>query len=51
MIAYQMDGNESRIKIDYGKDYGALEKGTYRIIKPVQCKEYMELRSNEFIIE
>lgn len=51
MIAYQMEDKQSKIKIDYGKEYGTLEKGTYRIVKPVQCKGYIELCSNEFAIE
>lgn len=51
MIAYQMKGKQSKIKIDYGKEYGTLEKGTYRIVKLVQCKGYIELCSNEFTME
>lgn len=51
-VAYEVgENNQLRLKTDYGKYYGTLEKGTYRIVKPVYDKHYIDLFSNEFEIK
>lgn len=51
-IAYNLDENNQLImKVDYGKYYGTLENGIYRIVKPVYDKGYINLHSNEFEIK
>ena len=39
------------MKVDYGKYYGTLESGIYRIVKPIYDKKYIDLYSNEFEIK
>jgi len=50
-IAYVVgEDNQLKMKVDYGHYYGTLEKGTYRIVKPIYDKKYIDLYSNEFEI-
>ena len=51
-LAYEVgENNQLKLKTDYGKYYGTLEKGIYRIVKPVYDKHYINLFSNEFEIK
>ena len=51
-LGYCLDENNQLImKVDYGKYYGTLENGIYRIVKPVYDKGYINLHSNEFEIK
>ena len=51
-IAYNLDeNNQLKQKINWEKLYGKLEKGTYRIVKPVYVNEYVDLYSDEFEIK
>lgn len=51
-VAYEVgENNQLKLKTDYGKYYGTLEKGIYRIVKPVYDKHYINLFSNEFEIK
>lgn len=51
-IAYVLDeNNQLTQKINLETFYGILEKGTYRIVKPVYDKKYINLYSNEFEIK
>ncbi len=51
-ILYKLDiNNQMKMKIDYGKYYGALENGSYRIVKTVYNNKEMDLYSNEFEIK
>lgn len=51
-IAYEVgEDNQIKMKVDYGKYYGTLENGIYRIVKPIYDKEYIDLYSNEFEIK
>jgi len=51
-IAYIVDeNNQIKMKIDYGKNYGTLENGVYRIVKPIYDKKYIDLYSKEFEIK
>jgi len=45
--------NQLQLQIDFEKYYGALESGTYRIVKPVYNVGYflVDLYSNEFTIK
>ena len=50
-IAYILDeNNQLKQKINWVNLYGELEKGTYRIVKPVYDNGYIDLYSNEFQI-
>ena len=50
-IAYNLDeNNQLKQKINWTKFYGELEKGIYRIVKPVYDNEYIDLYSDEFEI-
>ena len=51
-IAYELDeNNQLTQKLDIEKYYGQLNKGTYRIVKSVYDKVYIDLYSNEFEIK
>lgn len=51
-IAYELgEDNEMTQKLDIEEYYGKLEKGTYRIIKPVYDNGYIDIYSNEFEIK
>ena len=51
-IAYEFDeNNQIHTKVNYGKYYGTLEKGTYRIVKTVYDNGYIDFYSNEFDID
>ena len=51
-IAYAVDeNNQVKMKVDYGKYYGTLENGIYRIVKPIYDNGYIDLYSNEFEIK
>jgi len=43
--------NQLKMKIDYGKYYGKLETGIYRVVKTIYDGTYIELYSNEFEIK
>ena len=43
--------NQLKMKIDYGKYYGKLENGIYRVVKRIYDGKYIELYSNEFEIK
>ena len=45
--------NQLQLQIDFENYYGALESGTYRIVKPVYNVGYflVDLYSNEFTIK
>lgn len=43
--------NQLKMKIDYGKYYGKLESGIYRVVKTIYEGKYIELYSNEFEIK
>lgn len=51
-ILHKVDtNNQIKMKINYGKYYGALENGSYRIVKTVYNNEEIDLYSNEFEIK
>lgn len=51
-VAYEVgENNQLKLKTDYGKYYGKLDNGIYRIVKPIYDKEYIYLYSNEFEIK
>jgi len=51
-IGYNLDeNNQFKQKIKWEKLYGELEKGTYRIVKPIYLNEYVDLYSDEFEIK
>lgn len=51
-IEYILENNQIEIPIEYGKNYGVLTNGTYRIVKQVQDNEKMvDVYSDEFIIK
>lgn len=51
-IAYEVDkNNQIKMQVNYGEYYGALEKGIYRIVKPIYDNGYIDLYSNEFEIK
>lgn len=51
-IAFVVDeNNQLNQKLDIEEYYGKLEKGTYRIVKPVYDQEYINLYSDEFEIK
>lgn len=45
------EDKETKQVIDWKEDYGELQKGTYRIVKPLYDNGYLEVYSNEFVIE
>ena len=48
-LAYLPDENHQlKMKVSYGKYYGALEDGIYRIVKSVYDGKYINLYSDEF---
>ena len=48
---YHLDENhQTRMHIDFTKDYGTLENGFYRIVKRVYTNQFVYLYSNEFEI-
>ena len=50
-IAYVLNAdNQLTQKLDIEKYYGSLNKGTYRIVKPVYDNKYIDIYSNEFEI-
>ena len=51
-IAYELnEDNQLTQNLDIAKYYGKLENGTYRIVKPVYDKGYIDICSNEFEIK
>lgn len=51
-IGYNLDeNNQFKQKIKWEKLYGELEKGTYRIVKPIYNNGYIDLYSDEFEIK
>ncbi|MBP3597446.1 MAG: hypothetical protein J6J60_08675 [Clostridia bacterium] len=51
-IGYNLDeNNQFKQKIKWERLYGELEKGTYRIVKPIYLNEYIDLYSDEFEIK
>lgn len=51
-IAYNLDeNNQLKQKIKWEEFYGKLEKGTYRIVKPIYNNGYVDLYSDEFEIK
>jgi len=51
-IAYEVDeNNQIKMQVHYGEYYGALEKGIYRIVKPIYDNGYIDIYSNEFEIK
>lgn len=51
-IAYSLnENNQLTQKLNIAEYYGELEKGTYRIVKPVYDKGYIDIYSNEFEIK
>lgn len=51
-IAFLLDeNNQLKQKINWKTFYGELEKGTYRIVKPIYLNEYVDLYSDEFEIK
>lgn len=51
-IAFLLDeNNQLKQKINWKKFYGELEKGTYRIVKPIYNNGYIDLYSDEFEIK
>lgn len=51
-IAYKLnDDNKITEKLDIEKYYGKLDKGIYRIVKPVYDNKYIDIYSNEFEIK
>lgn len=49
---YNLDENFQAIEeIDWTEAYGEVDAGTYRIIKPLYDNGYLELYSNDFIID
>lgn len=51
-IAYALnEDNQITQNLDIAKFYGELENGTYRIVKPVYDKGYIDIYSNEFEIK
>ena len=50
-VILQLENNQLKQKINWEKLYGKLEKGTYRIVKPVYVNEYVDLYSDEFEIK
>ena len=50
-IAYELgEDKQLDLKLDIEKYYGELLTGTYRIVKPVYDKEYIDIYSDEFEI-
>lgn len=45
------ENGELKMKVNYGKYYGTLENGIYRIVKSVYDGEEIDLYSNEFEIK
>lgn len=51
-LAYLPNENgELKMKVNYGKYYGTLENGIYRIVKSIYDGEEIDLYSNEFEIK
>lgn len=51
-IAFLLDeNNQLKQKIDWKEFYGELDKGTYRIVKPIYNNGYIDLYSDEFEIK
>lgn len=51
-IAYVLDeNNQWHYKVDWTNFYGELETGTYKIKKSVYNNGYVDLYSNQFVIE
>lgn len=51
-IMHKLDeNNQLKMKLDYGKYYGTLKKGVYRIVKTVYNNKEINLYSNEFEIK
>lgn len=51
-IAYELNkDNQLTQKLDVEKYYGQLNKGTYRVVKSVYDKGYIDIYSNEFEIK
>ena len=51
-IAYELgEDKQLDLKLDIEEYYGELPSGTYRIVKPVYDKGYIDLYSNEFEIK
>lgn len=51
-LAYLLDENQQlKMTVNYAEYYGNLEKGIYRIVKPVYDGEYIDLYSDEFEIK
>ena len=51
-IVFLLDeNNQLKQKINWKEFYGELEKGTYRIVKPIYLNEYVDLYSDEFEIK
>lgn len=50
-VAYKIDKkNKIQMKVNYGKYYGMLENGSYRIVKSVYNNGHITIYSDEFII-
>ena len=51
-IAYTLNkDNQLKLKLNIEKYYGQLDKGTYRVVKSVYDKGYIDIYSNEFEIK
>lgn len=51
-IGYVLDEDgKTKQEINWKEDYGELSSGTYRIVKPLYDNGYLEVYSNEFVID
>ena len=51
-IGYELDEkNKTKQEINWKEGYGELSSGTYRIVKPLYDNGYLEVFSNEFVID